>query len=515
MTRKYRPALLAGLLFICLMAPGAPARAADETEPVGETGAEAVEAVPEKSEYQQGLEATWAGDYESARAHLETHLARSPDDAQAMLSLARVEFWTNRYDESIALYDQYLGLRPHDIDGKVELAHSLFWAGDLVRTEAVARNAVTIEPENIKANLILAAVLQSTDRKDEADGVYDWILTLDPSNTNAKNRQALARPPAERAGGAFVLTSRNLLNGDNFDFIGFKSVTGLGMGFFGFLTVQPQLRIRILDDPRVPSPLTGIGPGLRLGFSTGTPVSLWARGAYVPMVGEGRTVHGWSAGAGIDVRFTDEFTLWGAYNTELHGLERQSALAIHEGLRRHEGLLGAYWSPGWFRLVASGALGGVYDGDATLGLNMSWWLSPAVRVHDGDWKIYMGYGFWGMLYEDPAPMYAAPTGGTFGAYWDPAAALSHTLYVDIEARLHAHWKLFANLGGGLAQEREWATSTTDSTWAIAGLVNGRLAFGWTPSSAFEARLGGGFGLSSRGGDPYTSWNVLLDLIGRW
>jgi len=514
-TRQHRQALVAGLLFLSLVAPQA-GRAAEEPQPVGETSAEPVESLPEKSDYQQGLEATWSGDYETARTHFETHLAQTPGDAQAILSLARVEFWTNRHEESIALYDQYLELRPHDIDGKVELAHSLFWAGDLVRTEAVAREAVAVEPENIKANLVLAAVLQTTDRKEEADSVYDWILTLDPNNVNAKNRQALARPTAPEPGAAFALTSRNLLSGDNFDFIGFKSITGLAMGFFGFLTVEPQLRIRVLDDPRVPSPLTGIGPGLKLGFNTGTPVSLWARGAYVPMIGEGRTVHGWSAGAGIDVRFTDEFTLWGAYNTELHGLERQSALAVHEGLRRHEGLLGLYWAPGWFRLVASGALGGIFDDSQDLGLNMSWWLSPAFRVHDGDWKVFLGYGLWGMLYEDPAPVRVAPADGNLhGAYWDPSVALSHTLYVDVEGLLHPHWKLYANLGGGVAQEREWATTTQDASWAFAGLVNGRLAFGWVPSSAFEARLGGGFGLSSRGGDPYTSWNVLLNLIGRW
>ena len=515
MTRLHRPALVAGLILAFLTAPAGSVRAVEDPESVGDTSSTSPEIQADKSEYQSGLEATWAGDYEKARTHFEAHLAQTPGDAQAILSLARVEFWTNRYVESIALYDQYLQLRPHDIDGKVELAHSLFWVGDLARTETVARDAVALEPENVKANLVLAAVLQSTDRKEEADEVYDWVLKIDPDNVNAKNRQALARPTPE-PGGAFVLTSKNLLSGDNFDFIGFKSITGLSMGFFGFLTVQPQLRIRILDDPRVKSPITGVGPGLKLGFSTGTPVSLWARGAYVPMLGKDKTIQGWSAGAGIDVRFTPEFTLWGSFNTELHGLERQSALAIHEGFRRHEGALGIYYAPGWLRLVASGALGGVFDDGTNLGLNMTWWVSPALRVHDGDWRIHIGYGFWGMIYENPAVLGIAPSDGlAYGTYWDPAAALSHTIYLDLDAQLHTYWKLFANVGGGLAQERGWATTTTKAAWAAAGLVNGRLAIGLIPSAAFEARLGGGFSYSSRGGNPYASWNVLLNLIGRW
>ena len=500
MTRQHRPALAASLLAALLLAM--PATAADQPD----------QAI---SQYQQGMEATYRGDYEVARSHLEGHLVADPGDAVAILALARVEFWTNRFDQSIALYDQYLQVRSHDIDARIELAHTLFWAGDLIRTEQVAREAVAVEPENIQANLVLAAVLQTTDRDEEADAVYDWILKLDPENVNAKNRQALARL-APAPGDAFVLSFRNYLNGDNFDFIGFKSVTGLAMGFFGFLTVEPRLHVRIIDDPRVRSPITGIGPGLKLGFSTGTPVSLWVRGAYVPMVGKENTVHGWSTGAGIDVRLPVGLNLWGAFNTELQGLERQSALAVSEGFRRYEGLAGLYYAKSWFRLVASGALGGVFDHGQDLGLNMSWWLSPAFRVLDGDWTVFVGYGLWGMIYQNPAPFRIAPADGLLhGAWWDPAAALSHTIYVDLDARVHEHWKVMANLGGGLAQERGWASATKDARWTTAGLVNGRLALGWTPSAAFEARLGSGFGVSSRGAKPYTSWNVLLDLIGRW
>jgi len=493
----YRPALVSGLLLTFLATPVV----AEETS--------------QRSEYQQGLEATWTGDYEKARGHLEAHLAETPGDASAILALARVEFWTNRYEESIALYDQYLELRPHDIDAKVELGHSLFWAGDLARTETVARDAVAIEAENIKANLVLAAVLQSTEREEEADAVYDWVLQLDPDNVNAKNRQAL-QPRGVSHGDAFALTSRSHVAGDNFDFIGFRSVTGFAVGIFGILTLEPQLRVRIIDDPRVKAPYTGAGPGLKLGISTGTPVSLWARGAYIPMVGKEQTVDAWSAGAGIDVRVAPELSLWGSYNTELHGLERQSAFAVHEGFRRHEGLLGVYWAPAWFRLVASAAGGGIFDRGAELGLNMSWWLSPAVRVKDGRWTVYVGYGSWGMVYQDPAPERVAPSDGVpYRTYWDPAAALSHMIYVDLDAELTPHWKLLANLGGGLAQERDWATATRDASWTAAALVNGRLSVGWSPSAAFEARLGGGFGVSNRGGDHYTSWNALLDLIGRW
>ncbi|MFH1532694.1 MAG: tetratricopeptide repeat protein [Pseudomonadota bacterium] len=514
MSRFHRPALVAGLLFALLYPTGALARGGEDPLPVGAPGAEPVEIPTEKSEYQQGLEATWAGDYEGARGHYEAHLAQVPGDAQAILSLARVEFWTNRYAESIALYDQYLVLQPHDVDAQVELAHSLFWAGDLVRTETTARGAVAVEPENIKANLVLAAVLQSTDRKKEADEVYDWVLKVDPDNVNAKNRQTLARPAPE-PGEAFVLTSKNLLYGDNFDFFGFKSTTGLGMGVFGFLTLEPQLHVRVIDDKRVKSPYTGVGPGLKVGVNTGTPVSIWAGGAYVPMMGQGTTVHGWSAGAGVSVRFNEpELSLWGSFNTELHGLERQSAFAVEEGYRRYEGLLGLYYAPDWFRLVASGSLGRVFDrfNDP---LNMSWWVSPAFRVHDGRWKVYIGYGFWGMVYQRKAPPVdpAAPESGQ--AYWDPAAALSHTLYLDLDAQLHANWKLYANLGGGLAQERDRSTTTTPASWTVAGLVNGQLGFGWSPSAAFEARLGSGLSMSSRGSRPYTTWNVLLDLIGRW
>ncbi len=512
MTRQHRPALAACLLAVVLLAT--PVTAAAQPEQPDQPAAEQPDqpAHPEQaiSQYQQGMEATYRGDYEVARSHLEAHLAADPGDAVAILALARVEFWTNRFDQSIALYDQYLQVRSHDIDAKIELAHTLFWAGDLIRTEQIAREAVAVEPENIQANLVLAAVLQTTDRDEEADAVYNWILKLDPENVNAKNRRALTRA-ASNPGDAFVLSSRNYLNGDNFDFIGFKSTTGLAMGFFGFLTVEPRLLVRIIDDPRVRSPITGVGPGLKLGVSTGTPVSLWVRGAYVPMVGKENTVHGWSTGAGIDVELPAGLNLWGAFNTELHGLERQSALAVSKGFRRYEGLAGLYYAKNWFRLVASGALGEIYDRGQDLGLNMTWWLSPAFRVHDGDWTVFVGYGLWGMVYQNPAP----PRTASERDWWDPAAALSHTIYVDLEARVHEHWKMMANLGGGLAQERSWSSTTKDADWTTAGLVNGRLALGWTPSAAFEARLGSGFGVSSRRGSSYTSWNVLLDLIGRW
>jgi len=465
--------------------------------------------------YQQGLEATYRGDYPTARTHLEAWLAEHPADGDAIQALARVEFWTNRYPEAAALYEQLLARRPHDLDARVELAHTLFWMGELPRAEAAVRAAVAVEPENVQANLILAAVLQETGRGEEADRVYNWILEIEPDNPGAKNRRALLRP-APAAGDAFVLSSRNLLSGDNFDFLGFRSVTGLAMGFFGFLTLEPELHIRVIDDTRVRSPYAGLGPGLRLGFSTGTPVSAWIAGSWVPLMGRERTVHGWAAAAGLDLRFEKGPSLSAAVGTDLHGLERQSALAVYAGLRRYEGSLSLYYAPAWFRLEASASLGGVFDGDADLGLNASWWLSPAFRLTDGAWKLYAGYGLWGMVYPDPAPVLPAPaTGVAAPAYWDPAAALSHVLFLDLDGRLHEDWRLLATVGGGLAQERGRAVAGRAATWTSAGLVNGRLAFGWTPSPAFEARLGGGFGLSSRGGDPYTSWNVLLDLTGRW
>jgi hypothetical protein len=229
------------------------------------------------------------------------------------------------------------------------------------------------------------------------------------------------------------------------------------------------------------------------------------------MVGHEGTVHGWAASAGLDLSFEDGPSLSAAFTSELHGLERQSALAVRAGLRRHEGLLSLYWAPDWFRLEASASVGGVFDGGADLGLNASWWISPAFRLHGDPWRVYLGYGLWGMYYQDPAPVLTAPATGTdAAAYWDPNVALSHVFYLDVDGRITDRWRLQANLGGGVSQELGWPGS-----WSAAGLVNGRLGFGYSPSQSFEARLGGGFGMSSRGGDPYTSWNVLLDLIGRW
>lgn len=120
-------------------------------------------------------------DYENAARFLEAHLKRTPDDADAILQLARVYWWAEQYGKAASWYENYNSKKADATGvrelGRVYLAMPDYPAARRIFTNLVKSKSATVEDHEALVN----AWIWSADVKSAAPYV-SALLELDANN---------------------------------------------------------------------------------------------------------------------------------------------------------------------------------------------------------------------------------------------------------------------------------------------------------------------------------------------
>ncbi|MFD3942442.1 tetratricopeptide repeat protein [Streptomyces sp. NPDC058579] len=168
------------------------------------------------------------GRYEQAAALVAQHLATDPDDAAALVLLARCQHRLGREREALDTVEQALRAEPDALPGWLMRTHILlalkryeeaeraarhsvelapqYWGSHYalgtvldrsVRTErrreayTAARTAVALAPEESDAHFLVGLTAQRTGNHDIAKQAYETALRLDPESSEAHNNLSL------------------------------------------------------------------------------------------------------------------------------------------------------------------------------------------------------------------------------------------------------------------------------------------------------------------------------------
>jgi Tfp pilus assembly protein PilF len=112
-------------------------------------------------------------------------LVDDPQNAFAILILAKAEMEQNRCREATASYRHYAALVPTSADAHYWIAVCAVGLGEPERALAEASSALAIDPLYVNARLLRAGLLTEHGRLDEAAPDYQQVIELQPSNAHA------------------------------------------------------------------------------------------------------------------------------------------------------------------------------------------------------------------------------------------------------------------------------------------------------------------------------------------
>ena len=123
---------------------------------------------------------------DQALALLKQHLDQEADDSEARVLYGIVLSWQGRYDEARKQLNVVLDARPDHGDALPALINVEFWSGHPDNAESLARNALVRQPDKINLLILDAKALIKMNRNSEALRVLNHVLTLDPTNRDAR-----------------------------------------------------------------------------------------------------------------------------------------------------------------------------------------------------------------------------------------------------------------------------------------------------------------------------------------
>lgn len=157
-------------------APGGPNAMAGAPGAPGGTNASAPAAAP-----QQDMAAVQAQQQEMAQ--LERFVQENPNDEQAILRLANLNFDQSRWDQARDLYSRFLELQPGNADVISDLGVVYRGLKDYDKALAQFEQAQKLKPEHVLSRYNKAIVLAfDLKRYDEAEQVVAELQLLQPGN---------------------------------------------------------------------------------------------------------------------------------------------------------------------------------------------------------------------------------------------------------------------------------------------------------------------------------------------
>lgn len=122
---------------------------------------------------------------------LQARLERNPDDAEAILRLAHLNFDIRRWDRARDLYERYLQLQPATPDTLSDLGVCYRETGEYDRALALFDQAQQMAPDHWQSRFNEVIVL-AFDKKqfDRADEVLNELRSLQPNNPDIERLAA-------------------------------------------------------------------------------------------------------------------------------------------------------------------------------------------------------------------------------------------------------------------------------------------------------------------------------------
>ncbi|MFG3343696.1 tetratricopeptide repeat protein [Streptomyces sp. NPDC048018] len=128
------------------------------------------------------------GRYEQAAALLATHLATEPEDAAALVLLARCRHRLGDEQQALATVEQALRAEPDSVGGWLMRTHILLALKEYAQAEESARRAVEIAPRYWGSHYTLGTVLDRSVRAERKRAAYEAARTavaLAPEESDA------------------------------------------------------------------------------------------------------------------------------------------------------------------------------------------------------------------------------------------------------------------------------------------------------------------------------------------
>lgn len=117
---------------------------------------------------------------------LRARVEQNPNDAEAVLQLAYMNFQIQDWLRAQALFEQYLKLRPDDPNATTDLGISYLQTNQFEKAVEVFRQARRIAPDHWQAYFNEVIGLASAGRMDEAAQVMAELQKLQPSNPDVQ-----------------------------------------------------------------------------------------------------------------------------------------------------------------------------------------------------------------------------------------------------------------------------------------------------------------------------------------
>ena len=132
---------------------------------------------------------------------LKNRVAQNPNDAEAVLQLAGMNFQIQNWPRAAELFEQYLKLRPGDPNAMTDLGTSYLQAGQVEKSLAVFQQVRQQNPGYWQSYFNEIIALATLGRMDEATQVMGELQKLQPDNPDVQRLAAeLERSRAGRAG---------------------------------------------------------------------------------------------------------------------------------------------------------------------------------------------------------------------------------------------------------------------------------------------------------------------------
>jgi Tfp pilus assembly protein PilF len=117
---------------------------------------------------------------------LRARVEQNPNDAEAVLQLAYMNFQIQDWQRAQQLFEQYLKLRPDDPNATTDLGISYLQTNQFEKAVEVFRKARQIAPDHWQAYFNEVIGLASSGRMDEAAQVMVQLQKLQPANPDVQ-----------------------------------------------------------------------------------------------------------------------------------------------------------------------------------------------------------------------------------------------------------------------------------------------------------------------------------------
>lgn len=190
---------VSGYLLFEAMATRQPARlVAGQVPPGADAGAMAQQ---QGAPQGQGAPAGAGGPAMAQIEELRNRVAQNPNDAEAVLQLAGMNFQIRNWPRAAELFEQYLKLRPGDPNALTDLGTSYLQAGQVEKSLTVFQQVRQQNPGYWQSYFNEIIALATLGRMDEATEIMGELQKLQPDNPDVQRLAAeLERSRAGRTG---------------------------------------------------------------------------------------------------------------------------------------------------------------------------------------------------------------------------------------------------------------------------------------------------------------------------